>query len=438
MQKLRKKLSAHGLLRTIKDVFNKNKSLETTSNRKNPIKIIDSLMSGLAIFGLKYPSLLQFDQHYKNDSMVRHNLSTLYGVDRAPRDTYMREILDEVDPGDLRKPFKKIFADVQRGNALEQFQFANGYYLISMDGTGFFSSSNVYCDNCCVKEHKNGSKTYYHQMFCAAIVHPNQKTVIPFAPEPIMKIDGNSKNDCEANATKRFIDNFRREHPHLKAIVVADSLSSKGPTIRELKAANLCFILGAKEGDHKSLYEFVEEICKQFEYHAKDGTIHQYRYTNGVPLNDSNPDLMINFLDYVEISSNGKKQRFTWVTDIKITEQNVHQIMKAGRARWKIENETFNTLKNQNYHFEHNYGHGKKNLSTVFAMLMMLAFLIDQVQELCDELFQQALLKKERKKYLWESLRSIFFNFTISSWQDLWNALIHGYEKTVLKPLNSA
>ena len=57
--------------------------------------------------------------------------------------------------------------------------------------------------------------------------------------------------------------------------------------------------------------------------------------------------------------------------------QNVAAIMRAGRASWKVENETFNTLKNQGYHFEHNFGHGEKHLATVFANLMMLAFLID-------------------------------------------------------------
>ena len=63
-------------------------------------------------------------------------------------------------------------------------------------------------------------------------------------------------------------------------------------------------------------------------------------------------------------------------------------MVRGGRARWKIENETFNTLKNQGYQFGHNFGHGKQNLSTIFVMLMMLAFLVDQTQELCCPLFQ--------------------------------------------------
>jgi hypothetical protein len=70
--------------------------------------------------------------------------------------------------------------------------------------------------------------------------------------------------------------------------------------------------------------------------------------------------------------------------------ENVYEIMRAARSRWKIENETFNTLKNQGYHFEHNSGHGYENLCSVMTMLMMLAFLIDQVQQLCCKVYQKA------------------------------------------------
>jgi hypothetical protein len=58
---------------------------------------------------------------------------------------------------------------------------------------------------------------------------------------------------------------------------------------------------------------------------------------------------------YSEFASDGTRQKhFAWVTDLTITEENAPTLVAGGRARWKIENETFNTLKNQGYHFEHN------------------------------------------------------------------------------------
>ena len=196
----------------------------------------------------------------------------------------------------------------------------------------------------------------------------------------------------------------------------------------------MSFILGAKPGDHKFLFDFLDQIGKEFEVVEKDKTIRRYRYANNQPLNDSNPNVRVNILEYTEINPKGKKLQFSWVTDVEITPYNAHKIMIGGRARWKIENETFNTLKNQGYNFEHNFGHGYKYLSTVFAMLMTLAFMIDQIQELCDAPFQNALRVRKRKKYLWEKLRGFFNEFLIDCWEDVWNAMIYGNRETPLRP----
>jgi len=82
--------------------------------------------------------------------------------------------------------------------------------------------------------------------------------------------------------------------------------------------------------------------------------------------------------------------------------------MRAGRARWKIENETFNTLKNQGYNFEHNYGHGKQNLATILALLMFLAFTVDQIIQRRWPVFRQVRSGLRTKAKLWDILRSLF------------------------------
>ena len=177
----------------------------------------------------------------------------------------------------------------------------------------------------------------------------------------------------------------RREHPRLRLIVLEDSLASNGPHIKLLKELDLRFVLGAKRGDHEHLFQWVEtsRATRTFETMDADGARHRFRYLNGVPLNDAHFELEVNFLEYWEKRPNGGEQHFGWVTDLPITELNALALMRAGRARWRIENETFNTLKNQGYCFEHNFGHGEKYLATVFAHLMMLAFLIDQIQQRC-------------------------------------------------------
>ena len=138
-QRLRGTLSAPGLLRGVRKSFDKLK--DPVSARR--FSLSDCLMSGLAVFGLKYPSLLQFDRDARTDEVVRANLKTLYGVERAPCDTALRERLDEVDPRELRVAFKRVFAALQRGKGLEGFTWLDGHYLLSVDGTGDFSSSSV-------------------------------------------------------------------------------------------------------------------------------------------------------------------------------------------------------------------------------------------------------------------------------------------------------
>ena len=123
-------------------------------------------------------------------------------------------------------------------------------------------------------------------------------------------------------------------------------------------------------------------------------------------------------------------QHFSWVTDLRVNKRNVYALMRGGRARWKIENETFNTLKNQGYNFEHNYGHGMKNLSVVFATVMMLAFLVDQTQQLCCALFRAVWAKLGSKRLLWERMRALFYTYQLDSMRALFEALFYGFEKS--------
>jgi hypothetical protein len=169
-----------------------------------------------------------------------------------------------------------------------------------------------------------------------------------------------------------------------------------------------------------------------------DKIIHKIRFYNGVPLNNTDPDFEVNFLEYWEYNPEGKEiYHNTWITDIKITEANALKICQGGRARWKIENETFNTLKNQGYNFEHNYGHGNNNLCTIFGMLMVLAFLIDQAQQICCGLFQSAWKKLKSKKALWERLRGAFILFKIDSWKILYEGIIYGLSNNKYIPNSS-
>jgi hypothetical protein len=390
----------------------------------------DVLMSGFAIFSLKFPSLLKFEEEIRAKRRGRSNLQTIYGVESVPSDSRMREVLDEVEPEHLRKPIKSLFALGQRFKALEKFEFLNGYYLMSVDGSGYFVSDKIHCDLCHRTVNKrDNSVRYHHEMLAASIVHPEQRCVLPLCPEPIHKRDSKFvKSDSEQSGMKRFIEDFRREHPHLKVILLADALHATGPLIKILKEKHMSFILSVKPGSHPSVFKGLT----QWEKLGKTMTLTQteiigekikktrtrnYHFTNGILINHLHLDIGVNILDFQEVtqwtSPKGeiKKEvkKFTWVTDIPITKNNAEKIMQGGRTRWKIENETFNSLKNLGYEFEHNFGHGYKNLSTNMALLMMLAFLFDQLQELSCSHFRGALAYgNSRRIRLWEKMKAAY------------------------------
>src|SRR5665647_3332752 len=199
----RKDLNADTLFSLIRSSF---ENLKDHRSENAQIPLADSFMSAFAIFSFKEPSLLSFEAR-RSDT----NLKTIYKVNKVPYDTQMRTILDEQEPANIEPLFSDIFHQLQRGKCLEKMVYMDDYYLFSIDGTGYFSSNKIHCKSCCTKTNsKTGEVTYHHQMLSGAIVHPDFKEVIHFAPEPIIKQDGETKNDIERNASKRFLNKLRK------------------------------------------------------------------------------------------------------------------------------------------------------------------------------------------------------------------------------------
>lgn len=428
--KERQHLSHDGLHRLLRDEF---KKIPDHRGKSAEIALSDALMSGFAVFALKAPSLFLFDEQRQADEP---NLKSLFGMRRIPSDTQMRTILDEVDPEHLRPAFTSVFRQLQRGKALEPFVFFQNHYLLALDGTSYFSSEKIHCSACLEKKSRNGKIAYSHQMLGAALVHPDLREVIPVCPEPIIKQDGETKNDCERNATRRFLERFREEHPKLPVIVVEDALSSNAPHLVDLANNGCRFIIGIKPGSHGYLFEQMRIAIENGRVQTmtlfeENGPTRHYRWLEKASLNESNAEVLVTMLEYFEQPAKGSKalpRHFSWVTDLPVDKTTAPILTRGGRSRWHIENETFNTLKNQGYHFDHNFGHGHNHLSVVFALLMMLAFLVDQTTQLCDELFQAVWEKLRTKKFLWERVRAAFACLQLPSMRALYEALLRNYK----------
>lgn len=384
----------------------------TDTRRNNQSYPLESLLSqAFAMFHLKDSSLSAFRNQYE---VRAENLERVYGVTALPGDTALRESIDQVDPKELQAMFATLLAFLKDKNVLQQRRVLGKYTAVSCDGTGHYCSSSKGCPQCMVKQHRNGKKAYYHQLLGAVSVHPYESTVFPVACEAIVKQDGKKKNDCELNAAKRIIPQIRatlgKEEPIL---AIFDALYANGPHIKALGDAKINYIIGTKGQTYvdiqaQQLKEKNELQSITWEEKNKICTVY---FANELILNGEHQDVLTNYIEYKEVDAKTGEQLFysTWMTDIEITTENVRELVAVARSRWKIENETFNTLKNQGYHLEHNYGHGRKFLATNFAILTFLAFLVDQIAQHLDKDFQAAKEVCKTFKSLWERIRSIFY-----------------------------
>ena len=373
------------------------------------------LQSALAMFHLKDPSL----NHYRANYPEREaNLQRIYGIDCLPSDTAIREGIDGILPSELQECFRIPIQEMESQGIMEEYKVLGRYHCILFDGTQHYCSAKQPCEYCLTKNYRNKKgevtkTTYSHQALAAVMAHPKEKEVFPIACEAIVKQDGETKNDCELNASKRLLPLVRKMLPkeNYELIGIFDGLYPNGPHLQLLSKCDMRYIIGIRDG---YVLVQVERLKTQDALHTKewinaDGLKSLARWYNSLILNGENQDIRTNYFEIEQFDIQGKRVYFnTWITDLAVNEQNIEELTSIGRCRWKVENETFNTLKNQGYHLEHSYGHGKKHLATNFMLLTFLAFCIDQIAQRIDNAFQRAWQYCKTKRKLWEKVRQVF------------------------------
>lgn len=385
----------------------------------------DILMSAFACMHFQEPSLLQFQKRLQ-DEQNKSNLQTLFDVKDIPQNTQLRETTDTVDNEYFAPIFKEFYSRLQRGKHLEQYQLFPNQYYFPIDGAQFYHSKEIHCEQCLTKKHRDGSISYSHQVLQGGIMHPDCSEVIPFMPEQICNSDGGTKQDCEMNAAKRFVSKVTTSFPRLGLIFGGDSLLSRQPIIEQILGEKQHYLFVAKPGDHKYLMEWIDsyERLHSTTFEDKKGRTHIYEWMNDVPLHGGKDSIKVNFILGTIISTDkkGKEKivyRNSWVTDIKVSDENIISLVNGGRCRWKVENEVFNVMKNQGYCMERNYGHGDNNLCFNFYLLTLIAFFMHQIFELTDGLYQKCRVKFGSKRHLWETLRSYMKIIVFESWEFL-------------------
>jgi len=406
--------------------------------------LTDAGLSAFAVFYMQSPSFLAHQRDMQRQR-GRNNVRSLFRVARIPSDSQLRNLLDPVDPAELRTPFWEIYTQLEAGGHLGAYTGVGGTRLISLDGSQYFSSQKVHCPNCSVTVREE-QPHYAHGVLLAVVGAPGQGAVICLDPEFITPQDGHEKQDCEQQAIKRWIRrNAGRFAPH-SVTILTDDLHCHYPLCKLLAQHHLHFILTCKESSHPALYEEVHlleqvpgAVTTQIvdKQHGRRRERWVYRWVEQVPLRGALKTVMVNWCELTiwDVATGQQSYHCAWATDHPVTAETVPEIVASGRSRWKVENEGFNVLKNQGYHFEHNYGHGQQHLSSVLLTLLLLAFLCHTVLDLTCPTYQAVRRELGARRTFFNDLRALTRYFYFPNWQRL---LMFMYQQLDLPPVAPA
>jgi len=402
-------------------------------------EMIDAGLSAFSVFFTQNPSFLSY-QKTMAKTKGRSNAQSLFGVHQIPSDNHIRDLLDEVKPEEVFSVFSKILQDLEASQQLTRFRSFAGNLLMAMDGTEYFRSNKIHCPHCSSRKLRNGATEYFHAVVTPVIVCPTMTQVLPLAPEFVQPQDGHDKQDCENAAAKRWLLQHGQEYQKLQVTVLGDDLYCHQPLCEMFLQQSFNFILVCRSESHKVLYEHLEgmplpRLIRQ-RWTGKVPETYTYRYLNQVPLRDGADALLVNWCELTVSRPDGKVvYKNAFATNHLITEQNVEDIVVAGRTRWKVENENNNTLKTKGYNLEHNFGHGKNYLSSFLASLNILSLLFHTLLELLDDKYQLIRAHLPTRKTFFDDLRALTRYLCFDSWDHLLSFMLEGLE--LLHPPNT-
>ncbi len=435
-----KRITFDSIINFFKDTLKDLPDPRTGSNTTYAME--DVVLGAFSVFVTQSPSFLAF-QKAMQQKKGKNNAKSLFDVDHIPSDNQIKNLLDPISPSHFFPMFSHIFHSLNDTGLLDSYRAYNKNLLLALDGTQYFSSKTIHCDNCSKKQHRNGTTTYYHNAITPVIVAPGNNNVISLQPEFITPQDGHKKQDCENAAAKRWITEYSSKYSQFQFTILGDDLYCKQPLCKLILSEGFDFILVCKPDSHKTLYQWIEgvdsneiDILHVKRWTGKRHEVDTYRFMNGVPLKDAKDALLVNWCELTTTLSNEDIiYKNAFATNFEISKKNVKEIVTNGRARWKVENENNNVLKNRGYHLTHNFGHGDKYLSSVLLTLNLLAFLFHTVLDKADAKYKLIRDNLPARQTFFDDIRALTRYMCFDCWDNLMDFMLRGLE---LEPPNTS
>jgi hypothetical protein len=401
-------------------------------------RMADIALSAFAVFFTQCPSFLSFQQAMQQ-ARGCNNARSLFQVQKVPSDNHIRQTLDSVEPAHLFGLFDDLYQGLAQAGLPQAMRAVQGTQLIALDGTWYFSSQsqNIHCPHCSCLRHTDGSITHYHSAITPVIVSPMHRQVVPLRPEFITPQDGQVKQDCEISAAKRWLAAHTQRYATGNDTLLGDDLYAHQPFCRQVLLHGFHFLFTCKPSSHTHLSGWVEGLAPSarptLKLRVKGPSNrwehHQYRWANGVPLTERQDALKVNWCELTITNARGKVRYCnSFITDWTISADNVAGWVAAGRARWKIENENNNVLKTKGYHLEHNFGHGKKHLSSLLMTMNLLAFGFHTFLECTDENYRLIRAKVGARRRFFGHMEALTTYLYFQTWERLMDFMMRGLE----------
>jgi tRNA A37 threonylcarbamoyladenosine modification protein TsaB len=384
-------------------------------------------LAAFSVFFMQSPSFLGH-QRTLAEGHGRSNCQTLFGMAAIPSDNHIRQMLDGNSPAAFDGLFLKGLETTAAADGLAPFKRLGGRLLVALDGTEHFGSRKLGCPQCSARRRNDGGTEYFHAFLGASVVAPGHTQVLPLPPEFIAPQDGAEKQDCERAAAKRWLARHAVALARFRPVYLGDDLYACQPIAQAIRDTGGNFILTCKPGSHQTVTEYLTGVelkeHRQVVVQRGKKTTCVYRWLTEVPLRGTADALVVNWFSIETFNAAGKSTyRNAFVTDLPVTADTVAELAACGRARWKIENETFNVLKAKGYNLEHNFGHGKQTLSSLLVSLNLLAFAFHTVANLCVRAWSTAVAARGAKYRFFEHLRTITAYIVFPCWQALLEAI---------------
>ena len=388
----------------------------------------DAVNSAFGAFFFQFPSLLRYMREMEEQEK-RDNVQSLFDVQGIPSDNQIRNVVDGIAPSSLSGVFNETLKATVPSGVIKECRVLDGGVLIAIDGLWYFSSGNIHCPHCLTKKVKDKEgveqTVYYHAAVAGAVVKPGCTRVLPIAPEIIRNSDGAKKQDCELASGKRWLEAHAAEYEWLQPTLLGDDLYSNRPFCEKIVEKGWSFIFTCKDESHQWLAEtvrnsYVHELREvKWDPRKKRSMVYTWKYLNEVPIRyDEKEPFVVNYFSYEIRTEGAKKPNYSnsWITNKTISDMNVAYLAECGRARWKIENEHHNVLKNRGYNLEHNFGHGSSHAADIFFLLNLLALQFHTILEYCDVEYQLTYSIFPARVAFFEALRVLIRRRYFASW----------------------